>query len=245
IFISDEFAFSIDEEVLIKFNLKKGSVLDEFTLSEIGYYDEIAKAYQSALRNLTSRMRSEGEIQKYLAKKQFEEAIIKEAILKLKGVNLLDDKKFTIAYVRTQLQTTDKGPDVIRYELQEKGITEQLIESSLMEYPLSLQFEKANNICEKYRNKNKLESHNMFIQKCEQLLIRKGYPYSLIQEIKESNLKKIEKADEMEAVRFHGEKAKKKYNRFSDFEYEQKMKAALYRKGFSLDIIEQYLAEEN
>lgn len=48
----------------------------------------------------------------------------------------------------------------------------------------------------------------------------------------------------MEAIRFQGEKIYRKYSHLSGFEYKQKMKQALYRKGFSMDLIEKFLAEK-
>jgi regulatory protein len=49
--------------------------------------------------------------------------------------------------------------------------------------------------------------------------------------------------EEMEAIRYQGDKIQRKYSKFSGFEFEQKMKQALYQKGFSFDLIEKYLQE--
>ena len=43
----------------------------------------------------------------------------------------INDEEFALSYVRTQINTTDKGPDVIRMELKEKGIDEGTIKLSL------------------------------------------------------------------------------------------------------------------
>ena len=45
----EEYAFSVDEDVLIKFQLKKGLELDDFSLMEIHYHDDIRKAYNVAI----------------------------------------------------------------------------------------------------------------------------------------------------------------------------------------------------
>jgi regulatory protein len=52
-----------------------------------------------------------------------------------------------------------------------------------------------------------------------------------------------EQDEEMEAIRYQGEKTNRKYSNFTGFEYSQKMKQALFRKGFSMDLIEKYLEE--
>ena len=42
----EKYAFSVDEDVLIKYQLKKGMELDEFAVTEIFFQDDIRKAYQ-------------------------------------------------------------------------------------------------------------------------------------------------------------------------------------------------------
>ena len=46
IFLNDEYAFSVDESVLVKYRLTKGMTIDEWTLGELTYEDEIEKAFQ-------------------------------------------------------------------------------------------------------------------------------------------------------------------------------------------------------
>lgn len=43
IFVDEKYAFSVDEEVLLKFQLKKGMELDDLLLAEIQFHDEIQK----------------------------------------------------------------------------------------------------------------------------------------------------------------------------------------------------------
>jgi regulatory protein len=49
IFVDEKYAFSVDEEVLLKFQLKKGMELDDLLLAEIQFHDEIQKAFTDAL----------------------------------------------------------------------------------------------------------------------------------------------------------------------------------------------------
>ena len=58
----EQYAFSVDEAVLIKFGLKKGMDLDDFLYTEICYEDDIRKSYNLALHYLGRRMRSESEV---------------------------------------------------------------------------------------------------------------------------------------------------------------------------------------
>lgn len=238
----EKYAFSVDEDVLIKYQLKKGLELDDFAVSEIFYQDDIRKAYSKAVQYLAARMRSEHEVRQHLQKKELDEHIINEVIHKLYQYQFLNDREFAVAFVRTQIHTTDKGTIVIGQELKEKGIIDEIIEAALLEYPYELQFEQCFNLSKKFVEKNKKDSAKLLKQKLEQMLIRKGYPFEMIQEtIRGIDFDKGEDV-ELEALRKQGDKLLGKYSRYSGYEFTQKMKQALYRKGFSLDLIEQYLA---
>jgi regulatory protein len=239
----EEFAFSVDSDVLIKFSLKKGMELDEFSLMEIHYHDDIRKSYQFAIQFLAKRMRSEKEIRDYLSKKEIEEPVIQEVIHKLNDQKYINDEEYAHAYIRTQINTTDKGPELIRIELKERGIGESILKPALVEYSLEHQVEKAAKIADKFIQKNSRDSTRILKQKLESLLMRKGYSYEVIHmAINETDM--IKNVDEeMEAIRYQGDKIQRKYSKFSGFEFEQKLKQALYQKGFSFDLIEKYLQE--
>lgn len=239
----EEYAFSVDSDVLIKFQLKKGMELDDFSYLEIQYQDDIRKAYNQAVNYLARRMRSEKEIKDYLVQKEIEEPVIHEVLHKLTAQKYINDEDYAFSYTRTQMNTTDKGPDLILMELKEKGINEGYIQLALEEYSQSAQIEKATRMCEKFFKKNIKDSERIVKQKAEQMLLRKGYPFSVIHVAINKVYANKDADEEMEAIRFQGEKAQRKYSKFTGFEYEQKMKQALYRKGFSMDLIEKFLFE--
>lgn len=239
----EEFAFSVDSDVLIKFQLKKGMELDDFSFVEIQYQDDIRKAYNKAIHYLARRMRSEKEIKDYLVLKEIDEPVINEILHRLTAQKYINDEEFALAYVRTQANTTDKGPNVIKMELKEKGIIEGILNQALKEYPLEQQIEKATKISSKFYEKNTKESLKIQKQKLENLLLRKGYSYEVINIAVNDVSINNEDDEERGAIRFQGEKAHRKYSKFSGFEYEQKMKQALYRKGFPIELIEIYLSE--
>ena len=243
IFLDEKYAFSVDEDVLIKHQLKKGMEIDEFFLSEISYQDDIRKSYNLAIQYLSRRMRSEGEMRKHLKEKEVDESIIQEVIHKLYEYSFLNDEEFAVAFVRTAMNTTDKGTGTIRRELREKGIMDALIDSALTEYPFEKERDRAIKLCEKFVQKNTRDSSIVMKQKLEQLLIRKGFPFSTIQAaIAEIQMDKAED-EEMHALRTQAEKAHRKYGKLAGYEYEQKMKQTLFRKGFAFELIEQVLDE--
>ncbi|MCM3726389.1 recombination regulator RecX [Neobacillus cucumis] len=242
----EEFAFSVDSDVLIKFKLKKGMELDDFSFLEIQFQDDIRKAYSLAINYLARRMRAEKEIVDYLVQKEVDEPIIKEVIHKLTTQHYINDQDYAVAYVRTQANTTDKGPNVIKKDLKEKGVADGILIQALEEFTLEQQMEKAIKISEKFYQKNAKVSLKVQQQKLEQLLLRKGYSYEVINfALNEIEVPKQDEDEEMEAVRFQGEKVHRKYSHLEGFEYQQKIKQALYRKGFTMDLIERFIAEKD
>ena len=247
IFLDEKYAFSVDADVLIKHELKKGMEVDEVFLSEIAYDDEVRKAYNSAIHYLARRMRSEFEVRNHLLEKEYGAAVINEVIHKLYDYKFLNDEDFAISFVRTLMNTTDKGPVLVKKDLEEKGISPKIIEQVMLLFDYDTQLEKAITLGQKYANKNKKDAQMILIQKVEQYLVRKGYPFSIMKEaLKELSIEK-EEEEHLMLCRAQAEKFARKYRAYEGFEWEMKMKQALYRKGFPMEIIEDVLRnwEEN
>jgi regulatory protein len=234
---TERYAFSVDEDVLIKYQLKKGMEIDEFTQMEVLYQDTVRKALATAIQYLAIRMRSEKEVKDYLKQKEIEDPVIQEVIHRLYNLNYLNDEEFAIAYVRTQINTSDKGPSVVKMELKEKGIETTSLEKALAEFTFDIQITKAVQLCEKAQKKKRTDSEYIFEQKLKQALLRKGYPFSIIDEAMLETKKLVsEEDDEFRAVNIQGEKALKKYG-----DNKMKIKQFLYRKGFPIEQIEAYI----
>ncbi len=240
----EEYAFSVDEDVLIKYNLKKGMQLDDFSVTEMLFQDDIRKAYNMGINYLAHRMRSEAEVRDYLKKKEISEPVMNEAIRKLYEYKFLNDEEFANSFVRTQLNTTDKGAKVIKLELKEKGISPDLIAKAIKEVSFYDELEKAIKLSEKYAQKNKKDSSRILKQKIEQMLHRKGYTFDIIRAAMDETEVEKENDDEMDALRIQGEKLHNKYSKLPDREYRQKMKMTLYRKGFPMEMINEFISEK-
>ncbi|MCH1627529.1 recombination regulator RecX [Fredinandcohnia quinoae] len=237
----EEYAFSVDQAVLISFQLKKGMELDELDITEIQFDDEVKKAFNLALVFLSYRMRSKKEIIDYLKKKEVEEPIIPEVIHKLIEYKYVNDLEFAKAYVQTQINTTVKGPSVIKQELFEKGIEQDHISNSLELFSSEMQIQKAVKLIEKTITSTKNMSDMLLKQKLEQTLMRKGYGWDIIQIALEEVEVDKDDNEEWEALEHHGNKAHRKYEKLDGWEYNQKMKQTLFRKGFSIELIDKFI----
>ena len=91
---------------------------------------EKAKARESAFRLLKLRPRSEYEIRQKLERKQYTDDIIDETTEYLKQLQLIDDRRFTKAWINSRL-ARPFGLNRIRQELKLKGIEDQIIKEEL------------------------------------------------------------------------------------------------------------------
>ena len=77
VFLDGNYAFSVSEDVLIKFQLSKGKELDSADLEEIFQADALSKALNKALDYLSYSLRTEKETRQKLAKEGLADDIIK------------------------------------------------------------------------------------------------------------------------------------------------------------------------
>ena len=91
---------------------------------------EKAKARESAFRLLKLRPRSEYELRQKLERKQYPDETIDETIQYLKQLQLIDDRRFTKAWISSRL-ARPFGLNRIRHELKLKGIEDQIIQEEL------------------------------------------------------------------------------------------------------------------
>lgn len=243
LFLDSQFAFGVDEDVLIKYDLKKGTHLTEQDLTEIQYEDEIRKAYHAAIQYLSFRMRSKLEIRQHLRKKEWAEEICDIVIRKLEKQQYTNDMEFAKAFVRTYANAGKKGPVVLREELAAKGIKGEAATSALLEYSEDKQVEDAVKQASKLMSQNKGLSYRMLIQKTEQKLLSKGYPKEIVKKaMEEADTEKSEES-EWAALAKEADKRAKRLREYTGYEFEQRMKQALFRKGFPLDLISRWLEE--
>ncbi|MDG5473332.1 recombination regulator RecX [Jeotgalibacillus sp. ET6] len=248
IFLDGKYAFSVDEEVLARYQLGKNKEINDLDIGEIEYEDEIRKGFNKALIYLSYRMRSEHEIILHLREHEMGEASIEETMHKLRKYGYVNDSEFAKAFLNTQLRTSDKGPRHIGQALKDKGIEAGIIEETLAAISQEEWLERAEQVIEKVIKKNPKQSKLQIKKKGQDTLSRKGYEGTVTGRVlSEISIERNEE-EKWAAVYSQAKKAHTKYIRkYEGYEYEQRMKQALFRKGFSGEEIEkaiEHLQEE-
>ena len=245
LYLDEKYAFSVDEAVLIKYQLSKGKVMEAFTLDEIVFDDEVRKAYNKAINFLSYRMRSEHEVKQKLKMSEFGEAVILEAVRKLYEHGFLNDESFTKALVNTQKKNSKKGPTAIRQELKKKGIEKDLQEEVLATYTEDEQLNIARTLTEKIINQNSEKTPRQIKQKVQDSLQRKGYNFSIISQAIDTFELEKEQDEWEDIIAGQGDKIWRKYaSKYSGYDLKKRVKTALYQKGFPGEQIDLYIEKK-
>lgn len=242
IYLNEQYAFAVDANTLIKFDLQKGKVLEQVEIDEIQYEDEIAKAFNKALTFLSFQMRSEHEVKSKLLQAGHGEAVVQEALHKLTKLGFLNDESYSKALLETRKRTAKKGPAAIRQDMMQKGIDKELQQQVLSTYGHDEQMELALQLAEKAVRSNQNKTPAQVKQKIQDILLRKGYSYTVVKEILAQT--KLEREDDewKTLVETQGDKIWRKYSaKLTGSDFRHKVKQALYQKGFPIEIINEFI----
>ncbi|WP_284141574.1 recombination regulator RecX [Virgibacillus sp. LDC-1] len=240
----ETYGLSVDEDVLIHNQLHKGMELDEALIELLQEKDTLQKSYTQAIHFLSYRMRTKKEIRDYLVKKEAEPSHIDMILTKLEKEGYVDDRQFAEAFVATRMQTSNKGPQLIEQELLQKGVPPAIAAEAVAVFSVELQREKAMKWADKKLRPNERKSYRQQLQQLQSTLMQKGFSQAVIKEVIAEKQVQQDEDTEWKAVVHQGEKLLQKHARkHTGFELQQKLKEALYRKGFSMDYIVKFLDE--
>ncbi|QBP40363.1 recombination regulator RecX [Paenisporosarcina antarctica] len=245
IYIEEAYAFAVDESLIVKYQLTKNKILEDWERDEIVFDDEIRKAFNKALHFLAFRMRSEYEVKKKLLDLEYGEAVVLEAIQKLHNLGFLNDEAFSKAFLETQKKTSKKGPRVIQQELKKKGIEKSLQEEVLKTYTEEDQTQIAQGLAEKIANQQSSKTPRQVKQKIQDTLLRKGYSYATISKVIEEIEFETEQDEWEEMIADQGDKIWRKVSiKYTGYDRKNRVKQALYQKGFPSEQIEMFIEKK-
>lgn len=89
------------------------------------------KVYNKILRFATLRPRSEYEIKFWFKRKKIPTKLHKRVFNRLKNLNLVDDKAFSEWWIEQRVTFRPKGRKALFFELRQKGVGRDVIESVL------------------------------------------------------------------------------------------------------------------
>lgn len=183
LYVNEEYAFSVHEDVLIKHRLLKGEEIDAPLLKAILLEDEQQKAYLIAIRLLSSRLRSEHEMQTRLKQKGYAADIVKHVIERLRSEGYLNDTLFAEQLTQQRVRSQKKGRHFIKQELQQKGLSKDRIQEAIAQVDPETEFHMAFELArKKYRLETDADPMKVR-RKIAGFLARRGYPGSVVTKV--------------------------------------------------------------
>lgn len=245
IYLDEKYAFSVHEAILVKFELTKGMTLEDWSVGEMLYEDQISKAFNRALHYLGFQMRSEFEVKQKLLEAEYGEAVILEAIVKLRNLGFLNDETFSNALLETQKRNSSRGPRAIQQELQRKGIDKELQGKVLDSYSEEEQVEVARKLAEKETSRSRTQSPRQVETRIQNSLLRRGYSYDIIKQALADIDFDIDEDEWGKVTESIGEKAWRQYkSKFSGKDLNNRVKQSMYQKGIPFDRIDQFIEQK-
>ena len=218
----------VHEDLILKKELLLTREIDEDDVKNIDKLNNNYNAYDLAVKYISTKFRSCLEVHEYLEKKEVEKDIIHEVIEKLKQQKYLDDFVFAKAFVNDRIKFSNNGPYKIKKELDERGVSNSIIEDVLGIFDFSLEKEKLDKLVPKYVKTIRNKSYSMMKNKVCDYFTTLGYSKSLVIDI----LGNIDYDDSLAREKEYDKLLKKYSKKYSGSELEYKIKQSLYKNGF-------------
>lgn len=181
VYLDDRYAFALP--ALEAARLRVGQFLDDTAIERLKTTDYQQKAYDRAVRYLSIRPRSAAEIRRYLTEYEYAAEVVEAVVARLSNDGYLDDADFARFWVENRQQFRPKGVAVLRQELRQRGLDNEVIEGALAEVdPVEAAYRAARpralRLTEMARSDPALCQ-----RKLSEFLLRRGFDYDTVQEI--------------------------------------------------------------
>lgn len=178
VYIDGEFAFGL--AYVAAATLRIDQDLSQPEIDALQRQDTVEKAKDSAYRLLSLRPRSIAEVQQSLNRKGYDADVIAQVITTLCEADLLNDKTFAQYWVEQRDTFKPRSHLALRQELQQKGISRNLIDQVLAD---SDETNTAQMAAEKKARQLSHLPEADFKKKLGQFLQRRGFNYEITKEI--------------------------------------------------------------
>ncbi|KRM13284.1 recombination regulator RecX [Paucilactobacillus suebicus] len=241
IYLDNQYAFGVAENVLIRFRLVRGMEVDDQLERQLIDADDVAKAYSRALDYISHQLRAESEVVQKLKDLEIPTDKIPVVMGMLRENHFIDDQNYADSYVRTVMLTSDKGPSVIRQQLRLKKIGENIIDNALVNYESDRMLENATKLAEKQLKHYHKTPSRLRKQKVRQSMMTKGFDSDMITQVLDSLEVEEDPEEQWNNLNEQARKIWERNRRYDDRERVMRTKRSLVGKGFSFDEIQKWM----
>lgn len=177
VFLDNTYFCSLAIEVVVKNNLKPNMIIDETLIEKWQLESEKTFAYEKALKLISTRYKTQSEVEEYLKQKGYLPSTVFYVIKKLLEYDFINDERYAESFVYHKSQK--EGVNKIKQQLFSKGIKEEIIDKALKQ--IDNQSQQISVLAEKYmKNKDNTKEN---LAKLYRYLMGKGFTYDDIKQV--------------------------------------------------------------
>jgi len=188
VFIDGSFAFSVNREVAVEYNLRTGLEVDEDWLPQLERADNKRRCFNAACLLLGYRPRGEAELKRRLERRGFDAGLVDEVARDLASRGWLNDAEFARFWTENCREFKPQSAALIRSELKQKGVGAELIEQAVAECD---DYQSAWQAARPRALKISGLDYNTFRRRIGGFLQRRGFGYGVIKPVTESLWREI------------------------------------------------------
>ncbi len=231
----DGHAFSVEPEMIIKYHLKAELEMEDKTYQAFIADNQYLQCLRLSFVKL-KKMLTIAELKNILSTSSFPIGIQKQVIHYLIEKKYLDDYVYAKMYL--EQKKTKEGPEMLKFHLQQKGISPDILEKTMSHYREDVIIQE---LMEKKLNTPTKKPKRAYMMQIKQQLIAKGFHREMIESCMMSHEDLLENKDQ-EIIHVYGQKIIKQYqHKLTGYTLYQKIKEKLYQKGFAYEDIKRYL----
>jgi regulatory protein len=133
VFLDGVFAFGISQDIVRTWDLRVGRTLSMEEQEHIAAAEGFLAAQATALQYLATRPRTAHEVQQKLHRNGVPDEVADEVMAHLHTQGALDDAAYTHAYLTSRLSGRGYGPQRLRRELHQRGVSRTLVEEAVQQ----------------------------------------------------------------------------------------------------------------
>ena len=129
LYLDDKFAF--DLPLICAAGLQTGQELSDVEIQALENKNKEQAAFDRALNYLSFRPRSAEEVRRHLVKSGISDAVVATVVSRLRQQGAVDDVSFARFWIENRERFKPMAPRALRYELGQKGVSQDIVESLL------------------------------------------------------------------------------------------------------------------
>jgi len=189
IYLDDEREILSYIDFIIKFKIKTGKQLTQEQIDEIKSSSELIFAKEIAYKFLSSKPRTQKEVEERLRQKGVNENIISRVVEEIKNYGFINDLEYARSFVFDRARSKTVGKFALKQALLAKGISNEIIDQVLserenvvdeFEIALALANRKLKQI---KSSKKKKRDKNEQKRKIYEFLARRGFDWDVINSV--------------------------------------------------------------